>query len=333
MTPDAEARPTDRPRNSDLALVVLLGILWGSAFPVIRAGIVAGAPPLLFASVRYLLTAAALVPIALVARTPKPRRDVLLPPLLLGGVLMIGAYGALLYVGEETTSGGLAAVLTASAPLASATVGYRLLPAERLGGFGVLGLLVGFGGVGVLVLPQLVTANGIGTVGPVLVVAAVLMFASGSVLLRRTSHVAPGFWLLSMQFAMGGVVTGALGLLEGEPLTLGKGSVVGPALAFLVVFTGIVGYTLYFRIHHSSGPTRANVVGYVNPVTGVLVGLILFAESVTAIEIAGMILIGGGLFLLQRDRRPQPTPHDVPGPGSTTTKPLGSADSASPDHR
>jgi probable blue pigment (indigoidine) exporter len=298
--------PSEPPSRgtSDLLLVVLLGVLWGSAFPVIRAGIVAGAPPLFFASVRYLLTAAAIVPIAILARSPVPRREVLLAPVLLGGLLMIGGYGALLYIGEESTSGGLAAVLTASAPLASAVIAYRLLPAERLGTFGVVGLLVGFGGVGVLVLPQLLASSGSGADGPVLVVAAVISFAAGSVVLRRTSQAAPGFWLLSMQFAVGGALVGVLGLVSREPLTLGNGSVVGPALAFLIVLTGIVGYTLYFRVHHSSGPTRANVVGYVNPVTGVLVGLVFFAETVTGIEIAGLLLIAGGLFLLQRDRRP-----------------------------
>ena len=313
---------TPTPRNTDLLLVVVLGILWGSAFPLIRAGIVAGAPPLLFASVRYLLTAAVLVPVALVTRAPLPRREVLLVPVLLGGLIMIGAYGVLLYLGEDTTSGGLAAILTASAPLASAVIGYRFLPAERLGTSGVVGLLVGFGGVGVLVLPQLLGSTSMGATGPLLVVAAVISFAAGSVFLRRSSRAAPGFWLLAMQFAVGGALAGVLGLGLGEPRTLGNLSITGPALVFLVVLTGIVGYSLYFRIHHTSGPTTANVVGYVNPVTGVLVGLLIFGELVTPIEIVGLILIAAGLFLLQRDRRPrrsttlQPKePNRASGPG------------------
>ncbi len=327
----SEPTPSPSPpnaRSTDLLLVVVLGILWGSAFPLIRAGLVAGAPPLLFASVRYLLTAAVLVPVALVARAPLPRRDVLLVPVLLGGLLMIGAYGVLLYLGETTTSGGLAAILTASAPLASAVIGYRLLPAERLGSSGVVGLLVGFGGVGVLVLPQLLGSASMGATGPVLVVAAVITFAGGSVLLRRSSRATPGFWLLAMQFAVGGALAGALGLGLGEPRTLGNLSITGPALVFLVVLTGIVGYSLYFRVHHTSGPTTANVVGYVNPVTGVLVGLLIFGEVVTPIEIVGLILIAGGLFLLQRDRRPQrpaspesKSPSAVSGTGAAVPAP------------
>ncbi len=302
--PASESAPGSPPASrgeSALLLVVLLGIIWGTAFPVIRAGIVGGAPPLLFASVRYLLTAVALVVIALVARSDLPRLGDLLPPAVFGGLFMIGLYGGLLYVGENSTSGGLAAVLTASAPLASALFGYRMLPGERFGRWGLSGLLIGFVGVGILVLPQLVAPSSTGFVGPALVVAAVLAFAVGSVLLRRSSRATPGLWTLSVQFAVAGAFVGALALLTQEPMTLGNGGTVLPALAFLVVFPGILGYSLYFHIHHTAGPTRANIVGYVNPVTGVLVGLLVFGEVVTGVEIGGLLLIATGLFLLQRD--------------------------------
>lgn len=309
----------DSAARSDLYLVIILGILWGSAFPVIRAGIVAGAPPLLFAAIRYVFTAIALVPIALATRTPRPSLRGIVPPLAFGGLLMIGTYGGLLYLGETSTSGGLAAVLTASVPLVSALVGFRLLPTERLGRWGVGGLLVGFAGVAVLVLPQIGSSKSAGLDGPLLVMGAVVAFAVGSVLLRKTARIAPSFWTLSVQFAVAAGLVGSMALLDGEPLVLGNGSVVLPSLAYLVILAGIAGYTLYFRIHHTSGPTWANLVGYVNPATGVLVGLIVFGETVTGIEIGGLFLIAGGLFLLQRDRRrsaPQPlaTPPVRPQP-------------------
>ncbi len=294
-------QPSERGR-SDLLLVVLLGIVWGSAFPIIRAGILAGAPPLLFASARYLLTAAVLVPLALLSRARRPTLVTVWSPAIFGGLFVVGGYGGLLYLGEVSTSGGLAAVLTASAPLASALFGFWILPADRLGRWGIGGLLVGFGGVGVLVLPQLVHPFSSGFVGPSLVVAAVLVFALGSVLLRRTSATAPSFWTLAIQFAIAGAVVGAGALALGEPLELGHGPTVPLSLGYLVAFSGVLGYSLYFRIHHRSGPTRANLVGYINPVTGVLVGVIVFGETVTGIELGGMALIALGLFLVQRDR-------------------------------
>lgn len=306
----AEPPPT---ATSDLLAVVLLGIVWGSAFPVIRFGILAGAPPLLFAAARYALTAVVLVPLALIARAPRPSASSLLAPALFGGLFIVGGYGGLLYLGEVTTSGGLAAILTASAPLASALFGLGLLPMERLGRSGVAGLLIGFAGVTVLVLPQLGSPVSSGFAGPVLVVAAVLVFSLGSVLLRRTATSPPGLWTLAIQFSVAAAVLGPVALAIGEPVTLGHGPSVLPALAFLVIFPGTLGYTLYFRIHHRSGPTRANLVGYINPVTGVLVGFLVFGETVTGLEVAGMCVIALGLFLLQRD--PLRTGPSSPAPG------------------
>ncbi|HLY77526.1 MAG TPA: EamA family transporter [Thermoplasmata archaeon] len=307
---------SNRSREPDLLFVLLLGIVWGSTFPVIRAGIVAGAPPLLFASVRYLLTAAVLVPLAFLFRTPRPAPGTLWSPALFGGLFVVAGYGGLLYLGEVTTSGGLAAVLTASAPLASALFGIFLLPTEKLGRWGTGGLLVGFCGVGVLVLPQLAHPFSAGFVGPALVVAAVLVFAIGSVLLRRTSTGTPSLWTLALQFAIAGLVVGAASLAAREPLGLGHGLTVPLALVYLVFLPGVLGYTLYFRIHHRSGPTRANLVGYINPVTGVLVGLLVFGEAVTGFELGGMALIALGLFLVQKDHA---------RPGSAQTRKEGGA--------
>lgn len=204
-------------------------------------GDIGRSPPLIFASVRYLLTAAILVPIALLSRTPIPAVRALVPSAVFGGLMVIGGYGALLYIGELTTTGGLAAILSAFLPIASAFFAFWMLPGERIGRWGNAGLVVGIAGVGVLVLPQLTNPLSSGFEGPVLVRSAVLTFALGAVLLRRTSRVAPSFWTLALQFAIGGAMVGILAPTVGEPLQLGQSPTVLATLEYLVVFVGIIG--------------------------------------------------------------------------------------------
>jgi probable blue pigment (indigoidine) exporter len=286
----------------DLLLLILLGALWGSAYPVIRAGIVAGAPPLLFAAARYGATALVLIPIAYFSRARRPTRAQLVPVALFGGVFIVGLYGTFLYLGEQTTSGGLAAVLTASVALWSALIGYKLLPRERFSRAEVAGLLVGFGGVGVLVLPELGGSESSTLVGSVLVLVAVVAFSAGGALLRRSSPGDPSLWTLTVQFAVAGALTGGVALGLGEPLTMGRTSVTLPALAYLIAAPSILGYTIYFGLHHRVGLSRANLVGYIGPVAGVVVGLLVFGESVSGFEIGGMVLIVAGLVIVQRGR-------------------------------
>jgi probable blue pigment (indigoidine) exporter len=292
----------------DLILLVVLGALWGSAYPVIRAGIVAGAPPLLFAATRYGVTALLLVPIAFLSGARRPTIAQIGPVALYGGLLIVGLYGTFLYLGEETTSGGLAAVLTASVALWSALIGYQLLPRERFSRVEVAGLLVGFGGVAVLVLPEFVGGGGSTLFGSLLVLLAVVSFSAGGVLLRRSTPGDPSLWTLTVQFAVAAALTGAVALGLGEPLTMGNSNVTAPALAYLIVAPSILGYTIYFRLHHRVGPSRANLVGYVGPIAGVLVGLFVFGESVGGFEIGGMVLIVAGLILVQRGRTAPMTP-------------------------
>jgi probable blue pigment (indigoidine) exporter len=224
------------------------------------------------------------------------------PTALYGGLLIIGLYGSLLYLGEESTSGGLAAILAASASFWSLLFAYVLLPRERLGGVAHAGLAVGFLGVAAVVLPQLGSGPATTPLGSALVLSAVVAFAAGGVLLRRGAPSEPTLWTLAIQFAVAAALAGALGAATGETLTLGHAAQTLPALAYLVAGPSIVGYVLYFRLHHRVGPTRANLVVYVGPVAGVLVGTFAFGENVTVVEVVGMLLIVAGLYLVQRER-------------------------------
>jgi probable blue pigment (indigoidine) exporter len=280
--------------------LLVVGLAWGSAYPVIRAGLVAGAPPLVFAAVRYGLSALALVPIAYAVRSPRPDARSFLVAIGCGGFLIIGGYGALLYLGEQTTSGGLSAVIAASATFWSVLFGLALLPQERLGRWELVGLLVGFAGVAILVLPQVGPAGGID--GPLLVVAAIVVFAIGGVLLRRAAPSSPSLWTLAGQFAVASGLVGGISLVFGESPTLGHLAITGPTLAYLVAVPSLLGYVLYFGLHHRVGPARANLVAYVAPVVGVLVGFALFGEPVYLVEIGGLALIVVGLLAVHRAR-------------------------------
>jgi drug/metabolite transporter (DMT)-like permease len=99
------------------------------------------------------------------------------------------------------------------------------------------------------------------------------------------------------------VVSGALltivGLALGEwpawhltPTGLG-------ALAYLVAFGSIVGYTAYgYALKHASA-TIVGTYAYVNPVVAVALGWLILHESVTIRTVMAMILILGAVLWIQ----------------------------------
>jgi probable blue pigment (indigoidine) exporter len=292
----------DRPGGTgDLGLLILLGVIWGAAFPIIRLGLLAGASPLTFAADRMAFAALLMAGLAALAREPFPSRRNLLLSLLVGGGSMVGGYAALLYWGEQSTAGGLAAVLIGSVPLWSALAGFILLPKERFGSIGSAGVAIGFGGVVTLFYPSL-ASGGVGSaIGALAVVGAALSAGVGSVVLRRLTAQPQGAWGLTAQFGSATVLLFALVALTGSPSTIPATPPVLLSLAYLVGLSSVAGYWIYFRLHHRVGPGRTNLVTYINPLTGILVGSLLLGEQVGLPELAGFALIVGGLVLVQSD--------------------------------
>ncbi|MGA8303391.1 MAG: EamA family transporter [Thermoplasmata archaeon] len=289
-------RTTDDNRRN-FVLLVVLGLIWGSAYPVIRYGIVAGATPIEFAATRCAISAVALAALAATTRVHRPNARALALSAALG-IPIVGVYGLLLYVGEQTTSGGLSAVLICVAPLLTALFALPVLPGESLRRAGYLGLAVGFVGVFVLVFPPPGVTLASNIWGPLAVVGAAASFAVGSVLLRAKRPEGETLWGVSVQFAVAtGVLLVALPLLEPRsslPLT----NPVVFSLAYLVIMPSVVGYTLYFALHHRVGPSRANVVAYVNPIAALSIGTLAFGEPFQWWEVAGFALIIVGLTLV-----------------------------------
>ncbi|MFY9716749.1 MAG: EamA family transporter [Thermoplasmata archaeon] len=285
-----------------LLLLVALGLIWGSAYPVIRFGILSGATPIAFAATRYGISAVAIATVALATSLRRPTARELAVSALLG-LPIVGLYGLLLYVGEATTSGGLSSILIGATPLLTTLIALPLLPGEAPTRWGYAGLIIGFSGVAVLVAPPPGVTLATSVWGPVLVLGAAGSFAIGSVLLRKKRPQGETLWGLSVQFAVATVFLAAvLPVLEPRSTLPLSGDVL-LSLAYLVALPSVAGYILYFYLHHHVGPGRANVVAYVNPVAALSIGTIVFAEAFHWWEVAGFALIVVGLTVLTRSRR------------------------------
>jgi len=293
--------PSLRFHAVDVLLIAVVALAWGSAYIFIRQGIVFGASPLWFAAVRYVLSAGVFAALALGRREAFPARAPFVASAAIGGTLVIGAYGGLLYWGEQFTTGGYASVLSCTAPIFTVLIAYSLLPAERLGRWSLAGLALGFAGTLVLVLPEL-TGGPVGSwEGPPFLIGAFVAAPLGTVLLRRFGRGRQGLWQIGTQFAVGGAlllaVSAALPVPEAFPWTAGT---VG-ALAALVAISSTLGYFAYFALHHRVGPVRANTVAYLLPLVGIGLGSGFLGEPLTAYEVVGFVIVLGGLTMILRE--------------------------------
>jgi drug/metabolite transporter (DMT)-like permease len=289
-------------RYRNLALFLLLAALWGSAFMAIKAGL-AYLPPVLFAALRYDVAGVVMLGYAAWAVDRwRPRSRAEWRLVVVGGVLLIAAYHAFLFVGERETTSAVAAVIVSLSPALTTGFARGLLPDERLAPAGLAGLLLGLAGVAVMAQPDPANLLSPDVVGKGLVLLAAASFALGSVLTRRSTAELPIETMEAWSMLLGALVMHSLSLALGESLADAAftAEAVG-ALAYLSLAASGLGFLVYFDLLDRLGPIQINLVSYVAPVFAAIAGYLWLGERVTAATVAGFLLVVAGFALVKRE--------------------------------
>ena len=303
-----------------IAALAAVYVVWGSTYLGIKVAL-EGFPPMLLGATRFLLAGALLY--AWTARNSEAVRPTLVQwgaAALAGTLMLVGGNGAVTWA-EQRIDSGVAALLVASVPLWMALLA-RVWQGERLRRPAVLGLFLGFVGVGVLVRP---TGEGVSVFPSLLVLAGALAWAAGSIYVRRAPMPVHALRGTSMQMLAGGgvfaliaIATGELGRFQPTAVTWRSAG----ALAYLVVFGSILAFSAYTWLLRNTRPSVVSTYAYVNPFVAVLLGAVLLAEPITSGMAAAAALIIAGVALIvtpPRSGRPQvPQPESVPDPGTVT---------------
>ncbi|MER5267634.1 EamA family transporter [Actinosynnema sp. NPDC002837] len=264
-------------------------VAWGSTYYVTHHFLPAGHP--LWGAVLRALPAGVLL---LLLCRERPRGRWWWRSLVLGTVNM-SAFFALVYLAAQLLPTSLASTITATSPVVMIALAWPLL-GERPRGRAVLGALTGIVGV------VLMLASGVDAVDPlgvVVSVAAMALSAFGHVLTKRWGAGADVLSMTSWQLVAGGaVLVGPALVVEGAPppltgatlLGFAYVSVVATAVAFVAWFTGL---------RHLEAGT-VGLIGLLNPVTGVVLGLLVADESLGAHQVLGLVLVPVGVLLGQR---------------------------------
>lgn len=288
--------------RSALALLLVLGVLWGATFPISRLGVETGANPFLLVAIAFGLAAAASAPMAAARRARLPAGRTLLQSAGIGALLIAGI-NLPLYWGERFATGGAASIVYATAPMLSLGFALALGTGERIGRRAVVALVLGVAGVAVLAI-----ASGSAAVRSVWGLAAFGLGATcqgaGAVALGRVRPQGESPWGGTFQFVGGG--TAALVVMAAIDPTFALPA--SPAVVGSVVYVGLVsmavGYALFFELVRRQGAVGANQVTFLNPVVALALGVAAFGEPFALEEVGGLALILLAVALLHLPERP-----------------------------
>lgn len=280
------------------ALVAALGLFWGLNWPAVRLCLVEMRPWTL----RFAGFAVATVLIFGLVRVlgesvRVPRRHWL--RLVAVGVLTVVAYNVFTAFAQVTASTTRSAVLSYAMPI-WAVIGARIVLGEPIDGRRIVGLALGVAGLVALGLPLL--RSGQLSVGLLYALASGMVWAAGSVLLKRFPIEASPLVLSAWQLALGAAVT-FVGMIavEGVPAALPRLPATWAAFSYHVVFAQVAAMWLWFTILGRMPAGIASIGSLLVPGIGVLGAMAFIGETPTAADWLGLVLIvaASGVVLLR----------------------------------
>jgi drug/metabolite transporter (DMT)-like permease len=270
------------------AALWIVYIIWGSTYLGI-AITDESLPPLITVSIRFLLAGSIMS--AVVVRRGGTMR---IPLRQLGSCAIIGCLlpgaNAVLFYAERDVPSGLASLLIASVPLW--VVIMRLTLREALPTTVLVGVGVGFAGVAVLARP----GGAVTTLGVSLCIASALMWSLGSVASRRLPMPGDSFAATAWEMLSGGLLMLPLGLATAGSPSPSTASIL--ALAYLVVFGSVVGYTAYTWLLANAPLATVSTYAYVNPVVALSLGYLFRNEHLNLRVLLGAAIVVGAVAVV-----------------------------------
>ncbi len=256
--------------------------------------------PLMVATLRFSLAALVVLPFAARRWRHSPASASELRGAAMIGVTMLVAGQALAIWGTHFVPAGVAAVFGSSSPLFLALFAWGLLH-QPLKGRQIAGVAVGFAGLALMGWTSAIGAD-FRPAGAVLALTATAAWAAGSLLAPRLALPRDPLISLATQLSTAAAVLGSIVAMSGIAAATRLASVppsAWAALAFLVVASTLIGYSVFLALNAQVSTTLANTFNYAAPVIALLLSALLLHEPLTLVKLisGGIALVGVALMI------------------------------------
>jgi drug/metabolite transporter (DMT)-like permease len=278
-----------------ISLIIFLVVTWGLAWPIFKISL-SYTPPILFAGLRTLLGGILLFFLFYSKRKHIAWREnwsiyfisSIFNILILYGVNTVG----LMYMPS-----GLFSVLVYLQPVIVGIFAWLWL-GEPMTVLKIIGLIMGFLGVGA------VSAGGfsghIALVGIILALVTAVGWAFGAIYIKKVSHRVDSICLVTMQSIVGGIILTVVGsgteewshIVWNTPYLIGLiyGITLGMAFPWIAYIT-LVNY---------GDASKVASYTFLVPLISVLCGTLFLHEPFSIYLLIGLLLIGAGIYLVNR---------------------------------
>lgn len=273
--------------TTELALLALLALLWGSSYLFIKIA-VAEIPPITLIAVRVSVASAFLIGVILWRRQRFPKDKKTWAKLLVQSVFNAIAAWTLLAWGQQYVDSGLASVLNSTSPIFVFFITLLITRHEAVGTLKLAGACLGL--FGVVLIVGIDALNGLGqqVAGQLAAIAGAILYACAAIYGKNFSHLPATVTAAgTMMWATVCLVPLSLWLDQPWRLTPSSGAILA-ALALSILCTAVA-LLIYFRLIKTLGSLGVASQAYLRAGIGVILGIVILGEQIT-------LMVGIGLL-------------------------------------
>ncbi len=280
------------------SLMLLLCFCWGFTHVVAKLT-VPGVSLVMQSGLRSAIATVLLLAWAWRRGIPLFARDGTLGPGLVAGALFAGEFW-FIYTGLAWTGASRMVVFVYLAPCLTALGLHWFLPSERLSALQWTGVLLAFAGVAIAFADGFASDRA-SLLGDAFGIIAAALWAATTVVIRTTRlNGISAAKTLFYQLAVSAAVLPVVSLLMGEAGIVALTPLVVASLLYQGGIVAFASYLAWFWLLTRYLAARLSVFAFLTPLFGVAAGVVVLGEPLRAVFVAGVVLVGAGIYLVNR---------------------------------
>lgn len=283
-------------KSQNLFLLVFLITVWGINWPVSKIAL-EHTPPVLFSGLRTLLGGLLLLVVA-IPRFKQLRLRKTWSIYLISAFVNVILYYGLQTIGLNYLPAGLFSAIVFLQPVLVGLFSWMWL-GESMYGLKILGLMLGFAGVGVISSGSGVSGH-ISVTGILLALGSALSWALGTVYVKKVSSSVDPIWLVTLQLITGGLVMTLGGSAVESWSDIDWNATFILCLLFISVFVIAIGWIIFYKLIDSGEASKVSSYTFLIPLVAILIGTVFLNEPFTLSLVVGLVFIVASIFFVNR---------------------------------
>ena len=275
--------------KKSLLYLILLSLIWGGTYMLIKLAD-RTLTPLTFTTGRTLIGAVILYLYLRAQGQTLPPIGRAWVPLVVMGIFGLLAPVLLIAYGEESVSGGFAAVLLSTVPIITVLIAHFTI-SEHLTTEKLVGVILGLVGATIVVLPDLTSGIEVGLWGIILLLIVAVLRAATTVYARADLADITPLVLATGMTIVGAVVSVPLSFVLEHPMSLRPSTESLAAMIASGILCSAIAYPMYYWLVANRSATYASLVSAIRPVIAVLYSVVFMGVAMRWTTLAGMVVL------------------------------------------